>query len=671
MNVFDIFAKLSLDSSEYEQGLENSEQKAGSFGSSLKSGLANAGKIAVGAVTAVTAATTAAGAAFWSGASDLAVYGDNIDKMSQKMGLSAESYQEWDAILRHSGTSIDAMKNGMMTLAKAAEGGSKAFDALGISQEEVATMSQEELFERTITALQGVEDETQRTVLASQLLGGGAKQLGALLNTSAEDTEAMRQRVHELGGVMSDEAVKDAAAFKDSLQDMNTAFDGVKRGIMQDFMPSITQVMDGLTEIFAGNGDSGVAMLTEGVSSFLENLETAVPKVLEAGGMILQALYQALIDNLPQIAEGGTELIVQLIIAITESLPSLVEAGAQMIGTIAQTLWNSLPQIWEAGKGAIESLIGGMDPADLVAKAGELLTSFIKGALDYLPELLDAGKEFIGSMIDGIGDSMPDIVDAMGDILEGLIEAIVEGLPDFLESGMDLIMSMAEGVINNLPTILGSMAELLVRLLGAIIENLPKFLEMGLELIVKLGLGLIQAIPKLVMMIPQIIQSIVQAFGNFDWSSIGGNLIEGIKNGLFAKGRDLVNAAIQVIADAWNSMKSWLGIASPSKKAEKILGRFWAEGIGKGFEEYMPIDDMVGAVDDAFDEIGDHMEIPEFTDSTSYSVNTDGAGRRSGTFAPVLNIYGAEGQDVEQLADIVMDRMTFLYEREGAAYGIA
>jgi hypothetical protein len=118
-------------------------------------------------------------------------------------------------------------------------------------------------------------------------------------------------------------------------------------------------------------------------------------------------------------------------------------------------------------------------------------------------------------------------------------------------------------------------------------------------------------------------------------------------------------------------MKSWLGIASPSKKAEKILGKNWVLGIGEGFTKNMPAveDEMVGAVEDAFGAIGDSMTVPDFAQTSTYSVS-DG-GRRTGSFAPVLNIYGAEGQDVESLADLVMERLTFLYEREGAAYGTA
>ena len=112
-----------------------------------------AAKVGAGAVTAVAGATAAMTGAVVGGTKKVAEYGDNIDKMSQKMGISAEAYQEWDAIMQHSGTSIDALKPSMKTLAQQAEKESDAFQKLGISQEEVANLSQEDLFSRVISGL--------------------------------------------------------------------------------------------------------------------------------------------------------------------------------------------------------------------------------------------------------------------------------------------------------------------------------------------------------------------------------------------------------------------------------------------------------------------------------------------------------------------------------------
>ena len=214
---------------------------AGGIGSALK-----------GATSLLAAGTAAVTGAIVKGSSEVASYGDNIDKMSQKMGLTAQAYQEWDAVMQHSGTSMEAMKSSMKTLANAAEGGNKAFETLGISQKEIAKMSQQDLFEATIAGLQNVEDTTQRTYLAGQLLGRGATELGALLNTSAADTQAMRDRVKELGGVMSDDAVKAAATYQDNMQDLKTAMGGVGREMISQLLPSMNEIIAGFTSLIIG-----------------------------------------------------------------------------------------------------------------------------------------------------------------------------------------------------------------------------------------------------------------------------------------------------------------------------------------------------------------------------------------------------------------------------------
>ena len=89
MNVFDLFAKISLDTSEYDEGLDAESKKTSSFASKIGGGLKTAAKIGVGAIAAVGTAATAMTGAMVKGASQVAAYGDNIDKMSQKMGLSA------------------------------------------------------------------------------------------------------------------------------------------------------------------------------------------------------------------------------------------------------------------------------------------------------------------------------------------------------------------------------------------------------------------------------------------------------------------------------------------------------------------------------------------------------------------------------------------------------
>ena len=230
--VGDIFLDLKLNKQPFETGLNEAKAMGGVAG--RKIGLAIAGAVA-GAVSAV---------GFSALISSTAKLGDAIDKTSQKMGMSAQTYQEWDFIMQRCGTSMESMTMAMKTLASSAVTSKDALSELGISQEEVASLSQEQLFARTIQALQNVEDTTRRTYLAGQLLGRGATELGAVLNMSASETDALRTRVWELGGVMSQQAVTASAQYTDAMLDLKMAFRGVSDTVAVTVLPIITNAVN-------------------------------------------------------------------------------------------------------------------------------------------------------------------------------------------------------------------------------------------------------------------------------------------------------------------------------------------------------------------------------------------------------------------------------------------
>lgn len=141
----------------------------------------------------------------------------------------------------------------MITLEGAAMKGSAAFDALGISvkNNDGSMKNNEQLLNETIAALQGVEDESQRTALAQQLLGKKtAQELAPLLNSGAGSVDAMKDKLSEMGGVMSDDMVKSAAAYEDAMLDLETSTNGLKYSIGESLLPIITDLTETIsTEI--------------------------------------------------------------------------------------------------------------------------------------------------------------------------------------------------------------------------------------------------------------------------------------------------------------------------------------------------------------------------------------------------------------------------------------
>lgn len=649
MDVLDLFAKISIDTGEYERGLDGASGKAQSFGDKLKNGLENAAKAGAAAMAAVTAATTAFTAATVKGVSDLAAYGDNIDKMSQKMGLSAEAYQEWDAVMQHSGTSIESLQAGMKTLANAVESGNDAFERLGITQEDIAGMSNEELFSATITALQNVENETERTYLAGQLLGRGATELGALLNTSAEDTQAMKDRVHELGGVMSDEAVKASAAFQDSLQDLQTSISGVSRGALSEFLPAVTTVMDGLTEIFSGGDiEKGSGQLKVGIEGFLDTFEYAVPQVIEKGGAIVGALSSAIMDNLPMLLSAGTEIITGLVNGALQALPEMASSAVEIISTLATRIGEALPELIPMAVEAVLTFAEGLTEPNnlnsLLDAAGNLLAGLINGLRNALPKLREYAPEIIGNLVQGLVHAIPQILQVGGEILLGLMQGI-------LNAAVAIPVTIAK--------VVGGLIDGFKNLLG-IHSPSTVFAEIGRFIIEGLIEGILGSVGRLKEKVSGVINTIKGWFTGKDgfdehspskWGDQAGEYVmEGIANGFErGAGRDAQAAsnAVGVIKAALDG-----GMAEAAAKAMQTA------------------ENIVESAKSKFDEISNFMTAKSDISGLEYQLweRTDGRGANEFTkYSKKLEMLTAQQEDQRAVVEAAEEAYKAVVEQYGAA----
>lgn len=537
MDLFDLVAKITLDSSQYEQGLRDAEGKASGFGSTLKTAM----KVGGAAIAAVGTAAIGLSTAFVAGAGSVAEYGDNVDKMSQKMGLSAQAYQEWDAIMQHSGTSIETMKAGMKTLANAVESGNDAFQRIGLTQEQIASMSQEDLFAATIAGLQNVENETERTYLAGQLLGRGATELGALLNTSAEDTEAMRQRVHELGGVMSDEAVKAAARYQDSLQDMKTAFSGLSRNMMSQFLPSISTVMDGLSDLFSG-GD-GLGKISEGINEFVGKLSAVLPKVMKSGSQIVLALGKAIVKNLPVLIGSAADVIMTIAKGLVQNLPLLVRSGLQIIVMLAKSIASSLPQ--------------------LVPTIVDVVLEIVDVLIDNVDLLIEASLQIIIALAEGLIKSLPVLLSKAPQIIASLVKAIIGAVGQLGSAALQIVKSLAQSIGKFASQLVSKGAELVSKVGQGVKSALSGALNWGRELINNFVKGINQAWENVKGTVSGVANKIAGVFkhsvprsGPFKRDDLwGAHMIQNFTDGLLSKAPDLIRAATTTAEGVANAMQ--------------------------------------------------------------------------------------------------------------------
>lgn len=402
-------------------GQEAGTKFGSSFGSKLKTGLiaAGAGFAALGAAGA---------AALGKSISDVSKYGDHVDKMSQKIGMSREGFQKWDYVLNRAGTSIDSMAPVMKKLSTSAVENSDAFKKLGISQEEVASMSQEELFGRTIEALSGMEEGAERTALASKLLGKGASELAPLINGGTDAIKEQMQMAEDYGMVMSDDAVKASADFVDAQTTLQGTLTGFKNRVTAEFLPAATDVVNGLAKLASGDITGGFELIQEGLGEFVGSISSKVPEMISKGGELLVGFIQGLTQKIPELAFAAADAIR----SFAEGFGQDSEGGMELIAKAGEMM--------VALGGALMDAAGALIPAVV-----ELIWNFF-AETDWIGLALSVGQ----SVFDGFAEIFPQAVEFVGEVVADIMDALgFHGLAEDVRSCFEDIQKKITGPIES------------------------------------------------------------------------------------------------------------------------------------------------------------------------------------------------------------------------------
>lgn len=653
------------------------EESGKHFGESLAKGLKATAGIVAGAMTAITAGAVATGKAFIDATKDVAEYGDTVDKESQKMHISAEAYQEWDFILQHAGTSVDGMKTAMKTLTAQVESGSDAFEALGLSTEQIASMSQEELFGAVISGLQGIEDESERTVLAQSLLGRSSVEMTALFNMSAEETEDLRNQVHELGGVMSDEAVKASAGYADSLKNLETSFSGLKKNLMSQFLPSVTKTMNGLSKVFSGD-KSGIGEIQEGIQGVITDLTALAPDFFALAQTLIFSLLEGFAPMLPSLVQILFSITIQAITTLTSLLPSLMPSITSGIQGIFQALFQALPVItsslfqlvmslvnWLAEDGNIESFIQGII---------QVVVLIVEQFAQILPVLLPAIVKIVGEVVNALlePNTILMLVGAVMEIVGAIFVALINCVPEFIDFVIGLVDNLSDLVVMFLNWIVPIVSSGLTNVINTVKNwgsNIKNYF-VGLWNNIKTGVSNFITNLKTnfqngfnAIKVDNILNRLKQLPDQA--KAMGHNLIAGFWNGI-SNMIDWVVDKVSGFADSIvSTVKKAFGIHSPSKVFAEI-GGYLAEGLDNGFSDGLTDvqEDMLKATDGLTASMT--AEVTAYGAQASTLSGSEVNNFNGGSIS--INVYGAEGQNINDLAEVIAIKLDNMTRRKGSVY---
>lgn len=441
MELFRLFGSILVNSDEADKSMQKTDSKAAIVASTLGKGISTAAKWG----TAIVGGATAAVGGMMKMAESSAATADNIDKMSQKLGLSRTAFQELDFILSQSGTSIDSFQGGMKSLLanmdKVSEGNKTAsenFKILGVEVQNAdgSLKNQEQVLYETIEAFQEMEDSAEKTRLAQEMFGKSGSELMPLLNGAAGSMEEMKKQAHDLGLVMSDELIDSGVNLTDSLDQTKRAFSAIITTLGASLMPIVTQVSDYIQQSLPKIQD-----MIKKLEPILNNVfEKLIPPLMDLAEALFPVLMDLIIDLIPpltQIVSALLPVIIDLVSAIApiltpilQLLSPLIALVVQLIEPISELIQKVLPNLITMITSVITRAINPLKAAFTVL--GQIITDVLSNAFNTVLNVFENIKGVFNGLIDFIKGvftgnwkmAFQGLVEIIKNIFGGIVEVV-------------------------------------------------------------------------------------------------------------------------------------------------------------------------------------------------------------------------------------------------------
>lgn len=213
---------------------------------------------------------------------------DSYDRIAKRTGIAASTWSEYAHAAQITGTSIESMEQALKGAQKlaldAATGTSEATNKLrlvGLQADDLAGLSTEEMFEKLALAVARIEDPTKRAAVAMKLFEDSGTQILPLLDQGEQGILALKQEAHELGVVVSDEAVASGAEFVDSLGRVKAASAGVSNIVVGSVTPALTSLFNRISQLL-----SRFQMWSRGNGELIRTIAGVSARVLALGSSV-------------------------------------------------------------------------------------------------------------------------------------------------------------------------------------------------------------------------------------------------------------------------------------------------------------------------------------------------------------------------------------------------
>ena len=314
MNVFELFAVLTLQKDDYNKGLDETEKKSNTWGDKIKNIMQSK---AVSAFMLVAKAVVDVGKKLNQLMQQSLQYADQMGDLAAKYGTNSEAISEMAYVATQAGSDVNTLANAMSMLYMRAKQDGEAFQSLGVSVKDANGnfKSMDDLFWETVYAMNDLDSEGEKSAYMFDLFGRSASNIGEILRKDSSELEEMRKRAHDLGIVVNQTTADFAGSWFDKLDELKLQGQSV------------------LASLAAGAPDA-----EEKLQSFFDNIMTMLERYV------------------PTFVNFALRIVIQTAIALVRISPSLIrEIINAIIDTILNVNW--LQVGIDVGKAILEGLL--------------------------------------------------------------------------------------------------------------------------------------------------------------------------------------------------------------------------------------------------------------------------------------------------------------------------
>lgn len=363
-------------------------------------------------------------------------------------------------------------------------------------------------------------------------------------------------------------------------------------GIVTNLPIILDQIMDWLPTI--------ADAIIEGAGAFVEAAADVITKVAESLPGFIERIISKLPDLVSRIATGITEQVPkivaageQLFISLVQELPEVTKAIVsrlpEIITSISESLLGMIPTIVHTGVELFTSLTSSLPEVieQIVQVLPSIITAIVQTIQGLLPEIIACGIELFSSLISDLPQIITAIMTAVPQIVTALVEAITDNIPLIIDAGVTLLTALIANLPDIIMGVIEAVPQIITSIVDAVLENTGSIMDAGEQLFTSLVLALPQIITGIVSAVPEVIDAIADAILGLRYRIVdaGSELLQGLADGIGGAVGSVVSRAIDAAGEVIDAVKSFFGIASPSKRFRDEVGHQLMAGEAQGIKQ--------------------------------------------------------------------------------------